>query len=123
MTNCWTGLQIFTILEKSRRKGASLVGKKRDIPECEICKNCKWCECHCHWNFSKHAWFFNQEALIELKVNCGALVGDDVAQFAKETKWRLGKKRLGQWVCKADKEDLPLCYYLNPIADNSVHEV
>ena len=31
--------------------------------------------------------------------------------------------RLGQWVRKADKADLPLCYDLTPIADNSVDEV
>ena len=32
--------------------------------------------------------------------------------------------RLGQWVCKADKADLPLCYELTTIDDNNnVHEV
>ena len=56
-------------------------------------------------------------------MNCEALVGDDEVQFAKETEWRLGNKVLGQWVCKADKSDLPLCYDLTPIEDNSVHEV
>ena len=66
-------------------------------------------------DFSKHARFFNQEALIELKMNCEDFVGDNAVQFAKETEWRFGNKRLGQWVCKADKEDLPLCYYLNPM--------
>ena len=97
--------------------------RKWAIPKCKIRKVCNWCKCRCHWNFSKHAWFFNPKALLELKVNCQALVGDDEAQFAKETEWRLGNKRLGQWVCKADKEDLPLCYDLMPIADNSVHEL
>ena len=87
------------------------------FPKCEIREKCTWCECRCHWNFSKHAWFFNQESLIELKVNCEDLVGNDAVKFAKETEWRLGKKRLGQWVCKADKADLPLCY------DHSVHQV
>ena len=82
-----------------------------------------WCKCRCHWNFSKHARFFNQEALIELMVNCEDLVGDDKVQFAKETEWRLGNRRLGHWVCKADKADLPLCYDLTPIDDNNVHEV
>ena len=56
-------------------------------------------------------------------MNCEALVGDDEVQFAKETEWRLVNKRLGQWLCMADKADLPLCYDLTPIADNSVHEV
>ena len=122
MTNCWTGLRIFTILEKSQRKDASLV-EKSGIPECVICSECTWCKCCCHWNFSKHARFHNQEALIELKVNCEDLVGDDEIQFAKETEWRLGNRRLGQWACKAAKADLPLCYDLAPVADNSVHEV
>ena len=91
--------------------------RKMAFPECEICELCTRCKCRCHWNFSKHCRFFNPGDLLELKVNCEALV------FAKETEWRLGNKRLGQWVCKADKAGLPLCYYLNPITDNSVHEV
>ena len=75
-------------------------------------------------NFTKHARFFNQEALIELKVNCEALVGEDEVQFARETECRLGNRRLGQWVCKADKADLPQCYDLTPVdEDNNVHEV
>ena len=71
----------------------------------------------------KHARFFNQEALIELKVKCEALEVDDEVQFEKETEWRSRNKRLGHSVRKAYKEDLPLCYDLTPIADNSVHEV
>ena len=70
-----------------------------------------------------HVQFSNQKAVIELKVNCEALVGDDEVQFARETEWRLRRKKLGQWMCKADKADLPLYYDLTPIADNSVHEV
>jgi len=96
---------------------------KIDFPKCEICTKCTLCSSHCHWNFSKRAQFFNQKDQIELKVNCEDLVGEDEVQFAKETEWRLGNRRLGQWVCKADKADLPLCYDLTPIDDNGVHEV
>ena len=67
--------------------------RKRRIPKCVICKECTWCECRCHWNFTKHTRFFNQKALIEFKVNCEALVGDDEVQFAKETEWRLRNRR------------------------------
>ena len=80
---------------------------KIDFPLCEICEKCTWCECRCHWNFSKHARFFNQKALIELKVNCEAWVGDDKKQFANETEWRLGNKRLGQLVCMLTKQICP----------------
>ena len=104
-------------------KGCESCQSRRAVPKCEMCSMFTWCKCHCHWRFSKHAQFFNHEALIELKVNCEALVGDDEVQFAMETEWRLRNKRLGQWVCKADKADLRLCYDLTPIADNSVHEV
>ena len=98
--------------------------RKMAFPECEICKLCTWCKCRCHWNFSKHYRFFNPRDLLELKVNCEALVGDDEVQFAKETECRLGNRRLGQWVCKADKADLPLCYDLTPSDDdNNVDEV
>ena len=67
---------------------------------------------------------FHKTCSVELKVNCEDLVGDDEVRFAKETECRLGNRRLGQWVCKADKADLPLCYDLTPIDDNNnVHEV
>ena len=74
--------------------------------------------------FHKTCSVLNQKALNGFKVNCEALVGDDEVQFAKETECRLGNRRLGQWVCKANKSDLPLCYDLTPIDDdNNVHEV
>ena len=113
----------FHHIGKVPKKRCKPCRSKSGIPKCVICSECTWCKCRCHWNFTKQARFFNQEALIELKVNCEDLVGDDEVQFAKETKCRLGNRRLGQRVCKADKADLPLCYDLTPVADNSVHEV
>ena len=56
-------------------------------------------------------------------MNCEALVGEDEVQFARETECRLRNKRLRQWVCKANKSDLPLCYVLTPIDDDRVEEI
>ena len=103
MTNCWTGLRIFTILEKSRWKGR----RKRRIPKCVICKECTWCEWRCHWNFTKHARFFIQKALIEFKVNCEALVGDDEVQFARETECRLETGDWGSGCARLTKQICP----------------
>ena len=79
---------------------------KSGIPKFVICSECTWCKYRCHWNFSKHAQFFNQEALIELKVNCEDLVGDDEVQFAKEPNadwetgdWGSGCARLTKQIC------------------------